>query len=158
MTAGKETRDSRRVFEDQAPFMRLGIDHLRNTPLRDHGRRVCPCHRIGKEHLHITRTHRLTINLILRSMIAFDFTDDLNFITIVIGGWGCAGRVIKKKRNFGNIALRTLCCTIKDHIFHAAAAHTLGRIFTHDPAQGFYKIGFTTAIRPDNTIQARRNF
>ena len=43
----------------------------------------------------------------------------------------------------------------KDHVVHTAATHLLGRGFTHDPAQGFDKVGLAAAIRADNARQAR---
>ena len=57
----------------------------------------------------------------------------------------------------GLVAARALTCAGENNVVHGLAAHSLGAIGTHDPANGLEEIGFAAAIGADNTRQARLN-
>jgi len=46
---------------------------------------------------------------------------------------------------------------VETESFHPAAAHRLGAVFTHHPAQSFQQIGFPTAVRTHNAGQTIRD-
>ena len=42
---------------------------------------------------------------------------------------------------------------VKDHVFHATAAHCGGAVFAHHPTHCFQKVGFAAPIRANHTGQ-----
>jgi hypothetical protein len=62
--------------------------------------------------------------------------------------------IVEDERHLGHVARRPARRARKDHVVHAGAAHALGRGLAHHPAQGFDKIGFAAAVRPDDAAAA----
>ena len=153
MAALIQAGNPRRLFQNAAAVLRLGVDQVRNLALPHQRGRLRPGRGIGEQHLHVPRPHIPGIGLVGRSGIAGDPPHDLDLILIVEAGRGQTIRIVDDDRDFGEIARAARGGTGKDHVFHAAAAHRRGPVFAHDPPQGLKQVRLAAAIGADHACQ-----
>ena len=153
MAALIQAGNARRLFQNAAAILGLGVDQFGNLALPHQRGRLRAGRGIGKEHLHVARPHVLGIGLVGRSGIARDPPHDLDLVLIVEAGRGQTVGIVDDDRHFGEIARAPGGRAGKDHVFHAAAAHRRGPVFAHDPAQGFQQVRLAAAIGADHAGQ-----
>ena len=154
MAARMQAGDARRLFEQDAPLARLGVDDGADAALADEGRRMRAGRGIGKQQLHVARAHLAAVDAIVRSGAALDTAHDLKFGKLVIGLGRVAIRVFEGERHLGDIARRPVAGAAEDHIVHLAAAHALGRVLAHRPTQRLDEIRFAATVGADDAGHA----
>ena len=136
-----QARNSGRLFKHLAARGGFGGDDLRDLALAHQSGRMRAGGRIGKGERHILGAHIVAVDAIGRARAALDPAGDDQLL---------AGIILGVKHDFGKAALGPGGRAGKDHVFHPARAHRLGRGFPHDPADRFQNVGFAAAIRADN--------
>ncbi len=114
---------------------------------------MCPRGGVCKDERDIFGAHVPAIRPIGRSSAAFNPPGNFQFLITV----RCSVTIIttfRQNGHLGQVARWAGCCTRKDHILHARAAHGFCAAFAHDPTDRFQQIGFATTVRPDDTRQA----
>ena len=130
-----QTRDTSRLFQNAAARLGFGIDQFRNLALPHQGGRMGTCGCVSEQHLHVACAHLFGANLVGAADIARDPPHDFEVILVVERRRGQTFGVIDQKSDLGEVSGGTGRSTGKDHVFHSAAAHRLGAVFAHNPAQ-----------------------
>ena len=148
-----KARDARGFLEDPAPVLRLGVDQLGDLPLPHQRRRMRPGRGVCEEHLHVARAHVLGVHLVSRANVAGDPPDDLELVLIVETRRGEPVAVVDGQRHLGEVPGGARVGACEDHVFHARAAHRLGAVLAHHPAQRLEQVGLAAAVRADDSRQ-----
>ncbi len=101
--------------------------------------------RIGEQQGDILGAHVAAVDAIGGAGATLDAADDFLLLAVKLG----------EDRDFGEIARRPRRGAGEDHVFHASAAHRLGRVLPHRPAQRLEQIGFAAAVGADHAGQPR---
>ena len=150
-----EPRNTCRFLKKHAPVARLGGDQLTDLPLPHKRGRMGARRGVGEEDLHIARAHLAAVDAINRARLPLDAPRDLKLVAVVEGCGRLARAIVEDERHLGHVALGTIAGAGKNHVVHACAAHALGRILAHHPAQRLHKIGFAATIGPHNAVLTR---
>ena len=153
MAALIKTRDPRRLFQDPAARLWLGVDQFRDLPLPHQRRGLRPGGGVREQHLDVARAHILGVHLVRRSDVAGDPAHDVDLVTVVKARRRQPFGVVDAQRDLGEIPRRATCGPGKDHVFHPAAAHRGRAIFAHHPTERLQQVGLATAVRPHDTGQ-----
>jgi hypothetical protein len=140
--------NTRRLFEQRPPRLRLGGDQLADLALPNEGRGVGAGRGVGEQQLHIAGPDFAPVDPIHRAFFTLDPAGDFQDVGIVERGRRRAVAVVEHQRNFGVVARRPVAPAGENDVVHARGAHRLVRAFAHYPAQRFDEIGFTAAVRP----------
>ncbi len=125
----------RSFLKDTTTVFRLGVDQFGDLSLTDKGGRMCPRGGIGKQHRDIAGTDIFGIHFIGRTRVTGDAANDFDAITFVEPRGREAFGIVDHQCHFGKVACGARRGPRKDHVLHTAAAHRLGTVFAHDPAQ-----------------------
>jgi Thioredoxin len=106
---------------------------------------------IGEDQVNVLGPDIAAVDAIGAARAAFDSADDFEFAVVVAP----KSLDVAVQDHFGEIARRPRCRSGEDHIFHAPAAHRLGRAFAHHPTDRFKQVGLAAAVGPDNPGQPR---
>ena len=145
LAADVQARDPRRFLQHRAALGRLGGDHRADPPLADQCGRMRAGRRIGEQQGDILGAHVAPVDAIGGAGATLDAADDFLLLAVKFG----------EDRDFGEIARRPRRGAGEDHVFHASAAHRLGRVLAHRPAQRLEQIGFAAAVGADHAGQPR---
>ena len=154
MAARVQPRDARRLFEDQAPGLRLRIDDLGDLALPHEGGRARAGRGIGEQQLHVTRTHVLAVDAVGGALVALDAARDFEKFLVLVMGWCRAVVIGERDHDFRHVAGRALGGAGEDHVVHAGRAHRLVGAFAHHPAQGFEQVRLAAAVGADDAGEA----
>ena len=157
VTALVEAGDPRRLLQDAALGLGLGVDQFGDLSLPHQGGRVGACRGVGKQHLHVPRPHVLAGGLVGAAGLARDPADDVDLHVLVKGGGGGALGVVEVELHLREVPRGPGRGAGEDHILHPAAAHRGGSVLAHDPAQRLEEVGLAAAVRADHARQARRD-
>ncbi len=153
MAPGVQARHAPGFFEDAATVLRLGGDQFADLALTHQGRAVGAGRGVGEQQLHVARPHLLAVDAIGRAAPALDTARHLQHGAVGKGlGRSLAG-IVDGQLDLGVVARRTARGAGEDHVLHALAAHGLGRVGAHDPAQAFQHVRLAAAVRPDDAGQ-----
>ena len=153
MPALVETGNPRRLFQDTAAVLRLGVDQLRDLPLPHQRGRMGAGRGIGEQHLDVARPHVLGVGLVGRPCVAGDAADDLQRVLIVEARRREAFGIVDGQRHLGKVPRRAAGGAGEDHVLHPAAAHGRGAVFAHHPAQRLKQVRLAATVRAHNAGQ-----
>ncbi len=145
-----EPRDPRRLLEDPAAVLRLGVDQLGDLALPHEGGGMRAGRGVGEEHLHVARADVAALRLVGRARVAGDAAHDLDRVVIVERRRCPAVGIVDMERDLGEVARRPGGGAGEDHVLHAAAAHGGGAALAHDPAQRLEKVRLAAAVGADH--------
>ena len=133
------------------------LESIQSDPaLADQCRGMGAGRRISEEQRDILGADVAAIHPVGRTRTALDPANDLDFAfqrdRLVIGA--IAFIALGKDGDFGEVAGGPGIGPGEDYIFHAAAAHGLGRAFAHRPAQRLEQVGLAATIGADDPGQA----
>jgi hypothetical protein len=135
----------------------VGGDQFADLALTDEGGGVGPGRGVGEQQLDVAGPHLLAIDAVGRALTPVDAPRHLQH-GAVSEGLGCpALGVVDGQLDFGVVARRTVGRAGEDDVVHALAAHGLGGVGPHDPAQALQHIGLAAAVGSDDAGQARLN-
>ena len=154
MPPGVQAGDAAGLLEDAAAVLRLGGDQFADLALADEGGRVGAGRGVGEQQLDVAGPHLLAVDAIGRALTAVDAARHLQHRTVGEGLGRLALGVVDGQLDFGVVARRSVGGAGEDDVVHALAAHGLGRIGPHDPAQTLQHIGLAAAIGADHAGQA----
>ena len=150
VAARVQAGDPRRLFENPASRLRLGIDELADLALAHQGRRTGSRRGVGEQELDVTGPYVAAVDAIGRPGIALDAAYDFDGLVIVELGRGGALGVVERDRHLGHVPRRAVRRSGKDDVIHARGAHALEGVFPHDPAQGLEQVRLAAAVRADD--------
>ena len=153
MTTGVQARHAAGFFKDAAAVLGLGGDQFRDLALTHQGRAVGAGRGVGEQQLNVARPHLLAVDAIGRAAPAFDPARDFQHRAVGEGLGRALAGIVDGQLDFGVVARRTARGAGEDHVLHALAAHGLGRVGAHDPAQAFQHVRLAAAVRPDDAGQ-----
>ena len=154
VAARMQPADARGLFQENAALGGFGIDDRADAALADEGGGMRAGRGIGEEQLHVARAHFAAIDAVVGAHAALDAAHDLELRDLVIGFRRIATRILEREHDLGEVARRPAIGAAEDDIVHLAAAHALGRVLAHRPAQRLDEIRFAAAIRADDAGQA----
>src|SRR5262249_35842540 len=96
----------------------------------------------------------LAIHAEIGAGAALDAADHLDLAAIDEGQRRVAPSIVDEERHLGEIALRPIRSAAEDDVIHFAAAHALGRVLAHHPAQRLDEVRLAAAIGPDDAGHA----
>ena len=102
--------------------------------MADQGGRIGTRGGVSEQELNVSRPHLAAIDPIGRARTPVDAANHLDGLVIVELGRSGTVTVVDGKGHFGMVARHPCARASKDHLIHAARAHSLGRIGPHDPA------------------------
>ena len=88
---------------------------------------------ICKQHLDITSAHVVAVGFVGGANIAGNPAHHVQQITFIKRGRCKPCGIVNLQADFGEISSWTGGGACEDHIFHTAAAHRSGPVFSHDP-------------------------
>ncbi len=148
-----EAGDAGCFLEQDAALGRLGGDDVADAALADQSVGPRTGRRVGEQQLHVAGPDLLGIDAVGRAAATLDAAADLELFLAVEGRRCGTVGVVEAEDDLGDVARRTVAGAAEDDVVHAAAAHLLGRGFTHHPAQGFHQVRLAAAVRPDDPGQ-----
>ncbi len=154
VAARMQPGDPGRLFQQAAALDRLGVDDGADAALAHQRRRMRAARLVGEEQLHVARAHLAAVDAVARAGAALDAARHLDLVILVVVAGRVAPRVVEMKRHFGDVARRPRRSAAEDDVVHLAAAHALGRVLAHHPAQRLDQIRFAAAIGADDPGQA----
>ncbi|MND89915.1 hypothetical protein D3C80_819900 [compost metagenome] len=154
VTAGVQTGHAASLFQNPAAVLRLGGDQFGNLALTHQGRAVGPGRGVGEQQLDVAGADLLAVDAIGRALTPVDAARHLQHRAVGKGLGRALLGVVDGQDDFGVAARRTARGAGEDDVVHALAAHGLGRVGAHDPAQAFQHVGLAAAVRPDHPGQA----
>ncbi len=140
VAAAVQAGDTRGFFKDPPTVLRLGADQFRNLSLPDKGRGVRAGGGVGEQQLDVLAAHGAPVDAIAGACAAAQFTLDLKLVCAVELRRRCPLRVVEHEDYLGRLPRRTAVRAVEDQVVHLAAAHGLGRVGAHRPAQGFQQV------------------
>ena len=144
-----------RLLEDAAAVLRLGGDQFADLALTHQRRAVGARRGVGEQQLDVAGADLLAVDAIGRAVAAVDAARHLQHRAVGEGLRRPALGVVDGQLDFGVVARRAVGGAGEDDVVHALAAHGLGRVGAHDPAQAFQHIGLAAAVGADDAGQAR---
>ncbi|EHJ60788.1 hypothetical protein NSU_2170 [Novosphingobium pentaromativorans US6-1] len=150
LAAHVEAGDASCFFQHRAAFGRFGGDDCGDLALTDQRGRMRAGRGVGEDQRHVLGAHVAAVDAIGAARPALDPAHDFKLFALAVDGGGLAGQ-----DDFGEAARGAAGGAGEDHVFHAAAAHRLGRAFAHDPADRFEKVGLAAAVGADDAGQPR---
>ena len=153
MASSMQARHAPGLFKDTAAVLRLGGDQFADLALAHQGRAVGAGRGVGEQQLNVPRPHLLAVDAIGRAAPALDPARDFQHGAVGKGLGRALLSVVDGQLDFGVVARRTARSAREDHVLHALAAHGLGRVGAHDPAQAFQHVRLAAAVRPDDAGQ-----
>ncbi len=105
---------------------------------------------VGEEQLHVAGAHLASVDAIARALAAIDAAHDLDLVVLVVVAGCIASHVVELQPDLGDVARRARRRAAEDDVVHLVAAHALGGVLAHHPAQRFDQVGFAAAIGPDD--------
>ena len=149
LAADVQSGDSGRFLQHRAAFGGARGDDRADPVLADQRGAVRAGGRIGEQQLHVARTHVASVDPIGRPGAAFDPAHHLTLRHAL--GTGHVG----EQRHFREIARRAGRGAGEDDVVHAGAAHRLGAVLPHRPAQRLEQVRLAAAIGADDARQPR---
>jgi hypothetical protein len=146
-----QARDAGGLLQQAASVARLGVDDGADAALTDDRGGVGAGGRIGEQELHVAGAHLLAVDAVGRALVALDPTGHVEVVVGVEGGRRLAVGVVELQQDLGDVACRAVRGPAEDDVFHAGAAHALGRGLPHHPAQGFDQVRLAAAVRADDS-------
>ena len=142
--------DPCRLLEQAAALHRLGVDDGADAALADQRHGMGAAGDVGEEQLHVAGAHLPAVDAIARALAALDAAHHLDLVILVVMRRRRAGGVVEMEGDLGDVARRPRGGAAEDDVVHLAAAHALGRVLAHHPAQRLHQIGFAAAIGADD--------
>ena len=155
--AGVQAGDSSRFLQHGTPVLGAGADQGTNAPLADHGGGASAGRQIGEQRLHVAGAGFLAVDPIGGSMPALDLADDLKVGLLMEGRRGDALGFLQEQRDLGDVAGGAAGRAGEDDVLHLSAAQVAGAGLAHGPAQSLHNVRFATAIRANDSRQARQD-
>ena len=147
--------NARRFFQHFPSCFGLGGNDIGYLALTDQRGAVRAGGGVGKDQRDILGPDIGAVGTIGRTGTAFDPPDDLEVAVIVadVQRRNVIGFAFRGQRDFGKLPFGPVLGSGENHIFHAGAAHRLGAIFAHHPANGFEQIRFAATIGANHAGQ-----
>jgi hypothetical protein len=145
---GVQTGDPGSLFQETPAVAGLGIDHRADPALAHQGRRMGPAGGVGEQQLDVPGAHLAAVDPVGGAAVPLDPAAHLQLVVAVEGRRRGAAAVVQPQRHLGDVARRPAGAAGEDDVVHPAAAHALGRVLAHDPAQGLDQVGLAAAVRP----------
>ena len=140
VAAAVQTGDTRGFFEDPPTVLRLGADQFGNLSLPDEGGGVRAGGGVSEQQLNVLAAHCAPVDAIAGACAAAQLPLDLKLVCAVELRRGCPLRVVEHEDDLGSLPGRATVRAIEDQVVHLAAAHGLGGVGAHRPAQGFQQV------------------
>ncbi|MNQ63689.1 hypothetical protein D3C85_780810 [compost metagenome] len=154
VAAGVQACHAARFFQNSTTVLRLGGDQFGNLALTHQGRAVGPGRGVGEQQLDVAGADLLAVDAIGRALAPVDAARHFQNGRVGKGLGRALLGVVDGQDDFGVAARRAARGPGEDDVVHALAAHGLGRVGAHDPAQAFQHVGLAAAVRPDHPGQA----
>ena len=155
MPATVQPRDTGGFLKDPAAVLWFGADQFRDLSLPDQGGGVGASGGVGEKQLDVLAAHRASVDAVAGARAAAQPALDLKLVCAVELRRRCPLRVVEYEDDLGSLPGRPSVCAVEDQVVHLAAAHGLGRVGAHRPAQGFQQVGLATPVGADDAGQAR---
>jgi hypothetical protein len=140
MAARVEAGDTGGFLKDAAAVLGLGADQFGDLALTHEGGGVGARGGVGEEELDVLAAHGAAVDAVAGACAAFQLALDLKHVGAVEFRRRGAFGVIQNERDFGSFPRGAGGSAGEDEIVHLAAAHGLGGVGPHGPAQRFEKV------------------
>ena len=146
-----ELHDARRLFEDGAPVLGLGVHDLLHLALPDDGVALLADAHAVQERDDVLEAAGLHVQKILALARTVETAGHGDLVIFDIEH---AVRVVKDERHLAERELAARLRAAEDDVLHGGAAQRLCRLLAQHPAHGVRNVALAAAVGPDDTRHA----
>ena len=143
--------DTRRLFKDEPPLLRVRLDQVRHLALLDDRVAADPHARIAKQLLDVLEPNGFLVDQVVALARAEQSAGDGHII--VVDGQRAVG-VVERQIDLGHARRLARARPEEDHVLHLVAAQALGTLIAEHPLDRVDDVALAATVRPDDTGHA----
>ena len=143
--------DARCFLDEPTALLRAGVQHRVELPLAHDHVHLSPESGVAQQLLHVEQSAGVAVDRVFAAAVAEQGSTDRDLGIVDREG---AIHIVDREDDLGSPEWTLGRRSGEDHVFHLAAAQSLGALLAHHPGERVDHIGLAGPIRPDHAGHA----